>query len=93
MEKQEDRKPILITEDGEEFKPLWRERKALEILQENPFWSLYKVGQEMVRRGYTKDPRYLYKRLYYLQWGSKSPVSEAWKRDQIKQRKYAYIPD
>jgi hypothetical protein len=71
-------------------KLLWREMKAIEILLENPFWSYYKIGQEMVRRGYTKDPRYLYKRQWALKWGPRPPVSEPWKRYMIK--KYGYVP-
>lgn len=96
--KKEDRSPkIVIGADGKPCIALWREIKAIEVLKELLYLtgdsdiSLFKVGKEMVRRGYTKDPRYVYKRLWYLKQEPKQPVSEPWKRSMIN--KYGYIPD
>lgn len=68
------------------------EEKAIGIMLEHPFWSFYKIGKEMVRRGYSKDPRYLYKRNWYRKWGKRKfgsdTVSEHWKEYMIRKQKY-----
>jgi len=67
-----------------EKRRLWREEKALEILEENPFWSNNRIGVEMVRRGYTKDRGYLNKRIWKEKQEPKPPISEPWRRMMLK---------
>jgi len=63
---------------------LWGEQKALEILEENPWWSNNRVGVEMVRLGYTKDSGYLNKRIWKEKYGNKRPFSEPLRRHMLR---------
>lgn len=62
----------LIFNDGQFYRVLWRELMAIEVYKELLYktWpknlSLMAVGREMVRRGYTRDARYISKREWYL---------------------------
>ena len=99
MKKELRKNKIVVGSDRKPYLMLWRELKALEILKElyettlDLDISLYKVGQEMVKRGYTKDPRYIYKRLWYLRQEPKPPISEGWKEYFRKRQKYVDISD